>query len=428
MAKAAGIAVVLLAALVAAKFLAGCSPFSGADTFACETDDQCQGGADGHCEANHLCSFLDENRCGPGGHSYGSLSGSLSGTCVGSEPPMEAGIDAPDAPRPEAGEECFGSAASLVQPCFSTLPSGTMALPAVIDTDGALCQASGVSNTNACVIAAGTITVDAGTTVVAKGSRPLVIVATTAVMISGTLDVASHRGVVDPGPAANDGGCDAGTPPTTSGGAGGGGAGGAYGGTGGNGGGGNGGGANGGATGAIKPAALHGGCHGQTGADGTVAMRGGGGGSGGGVVYVLSRGTIAILTGGVIDASGAGATNGVTGTAGGGGGGSGGLIGLDAPTVTNAGVVFANGGSGAEGSGVNGPGQPGNDPIGIAAATPAPPGSANGGDGGNGGAGNPGNGSPGSMSTDGGGGGGGVGYIKVVPLQAIGGMLSPPPS
>ncbi len=426
MAKAASFAFLLGVALSAMY----CSPFGGASEFACKSDPECTGAADGRCEATGFCSFADEG-CGVGGRRYGELGGPLAGKCVGDEPMIDAPV-AVDVLQPEAGETCLGAVDGLVRPCFAVPPSGAITLVGPIDTDSSALCSTVVSNTTACVIAAGTIQVDAGTTFSATGSKPLVIAATGAVTINGTIDVASHRGVITVGAGGNDVGCAAGTPPTSVNGTGGGGAGGSFGATGGNGGAGTAG-AGGIAGDAGTATTLHGGCRAQDGKEGGgAAATAGIGGNGGGAVYIIAGTTLTIGAGAVVNASGAGGINGVILSAGGGGGGSGGLIGLDAPTVANSGTIFANGGSGAEGSGVSNPGQPGTDPVGIAAATPSPPTSTSGGDGGNGGAGTPGmggNGAPGNGgTTSGGGGGGGVGLIRVFPPQTLAGAVSPPAS
>ncbi|MEO8701511.1 MAG: hypothetical protein ABI867_15800 [Kofleriaceae bacterium] len=415
MAKAVSLTALLFAAVIAAKLVA-CSPFGGASAFSCTQDNECQGTFDGRCEPNGFCSFPDE-ACGAGGRSYGDLSGGgLSGTCVGSEPPIDAPPDAPDAPLPEAGETCLGT--GLEMPCFSAPPTGAVTLAMAIDTDVSPLCSTMVSNSTACVIAGGTIQIDAGTTVVVTGTKALVLAATTTVTINGTLDVSSKRGVITPGAAANDTTCDNGTAANTSGGGGGG----SFGTKGGNGGGPN------GATSGNAPAApatLRGGCKGTDGKDGSVADRHGVGANSGGAVYLIGGTAVSIGTTGVINASGAGATNGVNGDAGGGGGGSGGMIGLDSPAVTNTGLVFANGGGGGEGSGNANAGAPGSDPTGTGAAPGGANGSGNGGDGGNGGAVTaPQNGATGSS---GGGGGGSAGIIRVFPLQALGGNVSPTP-
>jgi hypothetical protein len=417
----------LLALLFAAMlFAVTCSPFGGG-AFQCANDSECQGAFDGRCESNGFCSFPDES-CGIGGRRYGELSGALGGKCT-NDVPIDAAVDAAkliDAQLPEAGETCLGVTGGFANPCFAVPPSGSITLNGPIDTNGAMCSTM-VSNTTACVIAAGTIQIDAGATVTVTGSKPLVLAATSTVTINGVLDVASHHGGITPGAAGNDAGCDNGTAATSQGGSGGGGAGGSFGAKGGNGGGV---GATAGTSGAAQvPTTLRGGCRGQDGHEGGgVAATRGVGGNGGGAVYIIGQTSIVVGATGVINASGAGSTNGVTALAGGGGGGSGGLIGLDSISVTSTGLIFANGGSGAEGSGNAGAGSTGSDPIGAGAAIPVTPQSGNGGDGGNGGAAPTNTGANGGTTLDGGGAGGAVGVIRVFPLQALGGAVSPAPT
>jgi hypothetical protein len=400
-------AVRLLAGAVAAALVAGCSPYGGG-TFACTSDEQCTGGPDGKCELDGLCSFTDTS-CPEPHRRYGDLAGKKSNTCVGGTA-SDGGIS--DG-QPLDAQACYGT--GLVHVCFATQPSGDLSLPATIDTmNSSMCDEN--ASTTACVIAAANITV-AGTTV-ARGARPLVLVATNAIRIDGLLDVASHRGAM-PGAGANAADCNGGTPATGRGG----GAGGSLGGAGGAGG--NSGATGGGGAGATI-ATFHGGCPGQKGAAGGGAI----GGSGGGAVYLIAG---SITVGGMINASGAGGDGGaVNQHAGGGGGGSGGFIGLESATISIAGSVMANGGGGGEGS-ATGAGNPGTDPT--AAGTQAPGGKNGSGNGGDGGAGSAGakltgdsGDAAGGAGDGGGGGGGGAGILRVVPPQSLGGTVSPPPS
>lgn len=432
MVKAAAMVGLLFATAVAIPF--ACSPFGGASAFSCDDDSDCQGAGQpaGRCElSTGFCAFADDS-CGPLGR-YGELAGGLSGQCVeGNEPPPD--VLEPDGPPVDPGDECFGSAGGLVEPCFDPdeVPAGAVALTADIDTDTSnLCSAV-VKNTTACVVAGDTIAIANGVTVRATGSKPLVLLATTgAITVAGTLDVASHIALPTPPPpgaAANFAGCNAGTPPNN----GGGGAGGSFGSLGGNGGLGRTVAGSNGVAGAVQPAdALRGGCSGQ---DGNGAANFGEGGAGGGAIYVIAETSIDIAATGVINASGAGATNGfIGGAVGGGGGGSGGLIGLDAPTITNAGNVFANGGGGGEGSGNSNPATRtlqfcGRDPTGIGPAAGGSQGANSGGDGGAGGAGaNAGSVGLNGNTNGGGGGGGGVGVIRVFG-GTLAGNVSPNPS
>ena len=368
------------------------------------------------CQPNGFCTFAD-GTCASG-QRYEDRSGANSGVCVGEEPiPGEAGAEAGD-PQPF----CIGDP-SGVRVCFATRPTGDMSLPAAIDTDSTTaCMTPMSGGGGYCVIAAERLRGDI--LVAVTGTKPLVLVATTTIEISGTLDAASHRGNTPPNYATAQtgagsdpaGGCSPpGTPGNNAGGAGG-----TLvdlGGTGGNGG---------GAPGAAQTiTTVRGGCRGQNGNTGNAGL----GGHGGGAVYLIAD-TITIS--GQINASGEGGHPGIAGDAGGGGGGSGGFIGLDAQTITNTGVVYANGASGGEGSGNVGTGSPGPEPN-SAAASPGSPSFSVGGNGGSGGAG-------GSMAgaatggtgensggAGGGGGGGGTGVIKVYRGTLIG-QFSPTPT
>jgi hypothetical protein len=409
-----------LTAGVLAAGLTGC--FGGAAAFTCDTGrtDQCNAKGPGTCEPNGFCSYSDQG-C-PQGQRYGENSGGLSNICVGEEPPPDGGMDADN-------RVCFG--AGMVKPCFPTAPTGDLTLPSAIDTtDSPLCSTDVMDvPAGLCVIARANITVPAGTTVAVTGDRPLVLVATGTISITGVLDAASRHATTDPfattqiGAGADPtGGCNVGVAPAVSGG----GAGGTFVIRGGNGGNGNGG-AVGGMSGIAQTIALRGGCRGQEGTGTSLIPAQGG--RGGGALYLIAN-TITIS--GVINASGEGGHRGVTGgNNSGAGGGAGGLIGLDAPTIDNTGTVFANGGGGGEGSGGGASGLPGLDPTGITAASGGTGGG--GGNGGVGGAGGTGGGNalggPGQNAPNdgGGGGGGGTGVIKVY-RGTIGGDHSPMPT
>jgi hypothetical protein len=325
---------------------------------------------------------------------------------------MDAAVDSPP------GEFCYGS--GLVRPCFTSAPTGSTKLTTDIDTDGSACVTP-ITDVGACVIAAGTIGIDSGVTVHARGSRPLVLVASMSITIAGTLDVSSSVAGTQ-GAAADVAGCASSTAPTASAG----GAGGSFGSKGGDGG------VTGGGTAGntITVSMLRGGCPGQNGG----GAGGGAGGHGGGAVDLIAMTSIFIS--GTVNASGAGGTNaGTMAASGGGGGGAGGYIGLDSASVTNSGTLIANGGGGGEASGTASTGAPGHDPDTTAPFTPAAGGaggSTYGSDGGSGFAqgssAQPGSNTcltPCTTPTDGGGGGGGAGIIHVVPSQTVGGNVSP---
>lgn len=321
----------------------------------------------------------------------------------------DAGIDA---------QACFGG--GIVSIC----PSAPIATPisitsnTTIDTDDSpMCIAytGGVENAY-CVIAGTTISIADNRRLRAIGARPLVVLATTAITVDGTIDVSA-------GATTNPFAC---VPPTAAT-NGQGGAGGSYRGKGG---------AGGGKVSGLGPAsaaatttvAFRGGCDGGAGA-------GGGGGSrgvGGGAIYLIAP---SITINGTLDASGGGGGGGNS-ASGGGGGGSGGFVGLDgvAITVAAGGRVFANGGGGGEGATPN---HGGNSGASGGGASPASGGSGGANHGGNGGAGSAGatrtgedgrsGGSCGRGGSSGGGGGGGSGMIYVFPAQTLGGTVSPLP-
>jgi hypothetical protein len=373
--------------------------------------------------------------------------------------PTDAGSDT--AP-PSDSALCLGGKL-LGSVCLQAMPTGPVTLPATINTGAT--GANGCTEihpqTNGpslCIITGTTIDVPTATTVraiglIAPGStapntNALVLVATQAITISGTIDVSSHYnekfdtsmtlgagartvagclvvGGDGQGGTGNNGG--------------GGGAGGSFGGAGAAGGtgGNNGGTARGNPASAGPPTVLTGGCPGGKGGEGAGTFpSGGAGGGAGGAVYLLAGDSITVA--GKINASGAGGGPGGPGdnsSGGGGGGGAGGMIGLEGTRITVTGQLFANGGGGAGGGGKDGQnvaGKQGTDPT--APLTVAPGGSASNG-GGAGGAGTAGttapvagkNGSGNFPQCGGGGGGGGAGAIRVygVPPASLGGTISP---
>lgn len=212
-----------------------------------------------------------------------------------------------------------------------------------------------------------TVTIPAGVTVKASGSVPLVILATGAVAINGTLDVsgdqggdgvtfgsggiagsgvagganggagiyASNSGPLDGSPGSGPGGGGLGSGWSGGGGGGYGTAGAAASGAGG---------AAGPAYGTADLSSLLGGSGGGGGSGGFGCGSGGGGG-GGGVVRVMGT-SISVGAAGSILANGGGGGSDGTGNCGGGGGGSGGAVWLQSPTVTIDGTVSATGGAG----------------------------------------------------------------------------------
>jgi hypothetical protein len=366
-------------------------------------------------------------------------SGEAPDASIGSGSNIDAPVTVVDgrpdgSPMIDGGATCFGT--GLLTVCFDVAPTNTdhITSTTIIDTDNDGSCTKVIPQTGAesvCVIAAGSIAIDAA--VLATGKRPLVLVAATTLAVNsdGFVDVSSSRFVTAAGAGGNSMLCTtagAGSMSNGPNGGGGGGAGGSFADVGGGGATGvNGAGGTGGTAGAatVPVAVVRGGCAGASGGK-NDGNQGGGGGGGGGAIYLIAGSSISI--GGTVDASGAGGRGGQS-HAGGGGAGSGGLIGLDAPSVTISGALIANGGGGGEGGGMMS-GDSGLDPDPQHPTTPAPGGSnnTNGGDGGDGSAGTTLTGDTGHMDVLGGGGGGGAaGVIKVYPSQTLGGSVSPPP-
>jgi len=356
-------------------------------------------------------------KCGPGDACPQGLACSLAThTCEldgtspdAPPPPLDGRFDGPP------GTFCYGT--GLVNVCLPDMPTGVLSVPAsmTLDTDAA--STCTVVDAGACVIAYSTITIPPQVTLSAIGSRPLVLIGTTAIAVSGTLDLASKRASNTRGAGSNPAACLAVASNPS-----GGGAGGSFAGRGGDGGDGS---TDGGSTALppVIPTALRGGC------DGRAA--GSPGGRGGGAVFLISAGTITVT--GRITASGAGGTGGVTIDRGGGGGGAGGMIGLDAPTITTnvQSAILANGGGGGKGGANGGSGESGDDALlSLSAAAGGHDGNTNGGNGGDGSFGSVASGEMGGRfagAAGGGGGGGGAGVIRVFPPRLLPGAISPAP-
>ena len=201
--------------LLVLAMLSGCLRSS---SFQCESDQSCtHNGQPGRCEATHYCSVADSS-C-PGGNRYGDSAGSLSGQCVGDQQGSDAGIDVP-------ADDCFGTGFEKV--CLVN-PMPTLDLNAAINTDtDSRCIAAYPT-----VCAIGAIDVSVSGIVTASGSKPLVVVASHGLTVTGTLDASSTTAGAS-GAASNNAACTTanGTNATNAGG----GAGGTFGGRGGNGG------------------------------------------------------------------------------------------------------------------------------------------------------------------------------------------------
>ena len=274
---------------------------------------------------------------------------------------VDASEDAAETPMVDASL-CFDG---FTRVCLQALPT----TPLVVGADMTINTATGCAATTmgtasgVCVVAATAIEVRSGATLLATGPVPLVLLATSSIVVAGTLDGASHRGGTT-GPGANPDACRTGTAPTLASGSGGGGYGGTFATVGGDGGDSMGRGAKGIApTTADMPATLRGGCPGVAGAGPNPGAPGAGGGA-------VELNAASIMVSGRVNASGAGAQGGTNGDSGGGGGGSGGMIVFDTAMLAAPGMVMVQGGGGGGGSGGAGSGAPGADPAqaGVAAA------------------------------------------------------------
>ena len=356
------------------------------------------------------------------GFSSSAPNGNGNGTDAGDQMPPDSSV--PGGPDAGTVHVCLGT---FVKVCADA-PRGSLNLmTGMIDTSdmssSSKClPASAYSTepeTDACVVASQTIMIATGNTVSVIGMKRLILLADSALTITGTLDAASHRGG-NAGPAADSGPCPApGSDPTTAT-EGGGGWGGTFGEPGNSGGNTPGGGIGGQTGSALQITALGGGCPGGNGANNSGGNGGGSGGHGGGSVLLLAGQSLQID--GTVNASGAGGSGGKA-RGGGGGGGAGGMIVVEAPMVRIPGRCFANGGGGGEGSsnlaaGAGGDESDAPDAVGHGGSSVSV-----GGTGGNGGVGTTGS-KPGGngatfgmpvVDTGGGGaGGGGVGLIKII--------------
>jgi hypothetical protein len=303
--------------------------------------------------------------------------------------------------------------------CLQSLPTSTLVVPNTIDTSpgSGQCAAAqpmgwtSAGQPDACFVVGQKVSIG-GSNMHARGSRPLVVLATDTLTIADEVDVSAVRDQqtttlpagFDPAACANA------TTPGTNAGGGGGGAGASFIGKGGDGGAGSGVAGGTALTADAPPTTLHAGCRGQDGGagDGVAGL----GGNGGGAVYFVAT-TIVLTSSTQVHANGAAGSGGGH-HAGGGGAGSGGMIVLfaDSFTINSAAIFIANGGGGASG-GTGSNGMHGNDPSTTSPSTVATGATAPGGHGGDGFAGLV-QATPGLVGTGagGGGGGGGGGYIQ----------------
>lgn len=358
----------------------------------------------------------------------------------------QAGLDGAQGsdagPMLDAAEAvCVGQ--GKFQACLRTLPQ-PITLSADIQTDGNQCLAkadepigwtASQGQPDACFIVGSTVQITGTLTV--RGTRPLVIVATDTITLTGTLDVSARVGKTFVPAGFDPANCDPfGTTPMNATNGGGGGAGGSLGAVGGNGGkGGNNATAGTATLPAMQVTTLHAGCPGQAGGTGDgmgTPNLASAGGFGGGALALIAGTKISFAANSVINASGAAGTAGNHRT-GGGGGGSGGMIALWAPMfqVGTSTEIFANGGGGSSGGTNSSDGVDGNDPP-YAPPNPNIPGNG----GVLGGAGNGGNGyaldldpqvgTTGNSGNGGGGGGGGAGIVFANMAIGANATVSPP--
>lgn len=339
------------------------------------------------------------------------------GTCGGVQPDGPLALDAPP------GSTCYGTN-PIFRPCLLTPPTGLPEVSFIDTSEASSCTAVLEQTTGGdpvCLIAGESVSV-ANARII--GDKPLVVLATTNIVLTTSIDVSSRPN--ETGAGANYAGCVPGTPP----GGGSGGGGGSFqraGGTGGS------------SDGALpgnpntptpEPLSIvRGGCRGANGGNLASEARGAGGASGGSILFIAPT----IIAGGAtINASGQGGQGGAV-LSGGGGGGSGGLIVFDATTELDlsSAVVLANGGGGGQGGASGTLGANGAEPTSHDMA--APGGSQVPGAGGAGGAGSVGAGmgtSAGGTAPmfGAGGGGGGAGYVFIYgPRTNVSTSISPPP-
>jgi hypothetical protein len=347
--------------------------------------------------------------------------------------------DGPEVTSDTRSSLCFGTFKTI---CLTALPTNDFVVDTerTINTDTGcpLVESQGTGQT-LCVVVARTMHIN--DKLRASGPRPLVLLATETIDISGTglVDVGSFKWTSGPvpefiGAASASGATLCGAPTAGAGdfetngmsGAGGG-AGGSFGGQGGAGArglnsGGGVGGVSANATGA--PSYMRGGCRGTSGGSGNGNVTGAGGAGGGAALLIAGS---AINNAGQVRAGGMGGYGGGD-HSGGGGGGAGGMIVLDSPAINNSGVINANGGGGGEGGGYS-PGGGGSSALTGTGPAEAGTGNAYGGDGGAGSWATTLTGEPGATGSFGGGGGaGGAGVIRIYPAVTLAGIVSPPPS
>src|ERR1700733_14799878 len=119
---------------------------------------------------------------------------------VASDAPGTIGIDSPVRDN-DSSNACFGTGLGLI--ASVCLPNGFTPAPDVVaatidtDTDCSFTVGQTTGGPALCVVAATSINVNAP--LVVTGLAPLVLLSTTTMMISGSIDAASHAGTTGPG-------------------------------------------------------------------------------------------------------------------------------------------------------------------------------------------------------------------------------------
>ena len=206
------------AALLLATSLVACS--TPLDEYVCSVADDCTSGdeeGEGICEADGFCSFADST-C-PSNRRYGSASGRDSNLCV--EAGLDAGVDA-QTPDSDGANGCFGDAFDFpilnVDGCedlefgselvadipgnyFLDTDTGTLEAPNDIATALSFAIVTQNEGPELFVLTPANFRIDAGTTIVVRGSRPAVVLSGRDIRIDGKL-LAAAKGNV-PGPGGN---------------------------------------------------------------------------------------------------------------------------------------------------------------------------------------------------------------------------------
>lgn len=328
------------------------------DGLSCTTNDTCR--PDGTCAGTQRTCTSPPGPCqeaaGQCSEGQGCVYQPRSGSCPGGTCDSAGAcvLTFPYAPTNFTSSQLPPSAGAVVIGCDVTIDTSGAAVGWSTCAGGPPAPPSSVVGSTM-LLFFDSLAINAGATVRALGSRPLIIAVRRDATVGGTL-TASSEGVLGAGADVScssgegENGGASGNPQTA-----GGGGGGAFGTDGGKGAKGDHGGSSGDrgeANGSSALTPLRGGC---PGGDGGRASQGSGrGGHGGGAIQVSAGGTLTLEWGATVSAHGEGGKGGLAHQRiGGGGGGSGGAILLEAARleVSAGAAVVANGGAGGEGSG-----------------------------------------------------------------------------